>query len=494
MAEVHSPSRLPTPSPSTGRRPSVPTAPKLRDSCHACASSKVKCHKEKPTCSRCAKRGLTCEYVATKRGGRKHDHRSSISERRHTPPRTTPTADSLDVNQFIPSLNNWFTPANLEALPSPGMIHHHSPKPTISNSSTTLFPGLLSPTDPPMSTLPDLSAELDDLFNSPLSFPVGDASDTDMLGQANFFSTGINSHSHNNHNNHNNITPSLLEPFPLFENAITEISLPSSDRSSPTKDVPTYLTLSDTITAEPPACSCLFQALGLMKQVFPNPPMSCRKGSLASQGHDRPSTPTLTVQEVVAKNEATIEAVSAMLQCPCSHDGYLLTIMSLIVFKVLGWYAAAARKSDLHRPSNHNNNGGGSISSRNSANVNGSNRGSPSPHSSPKSEHVGQEPPAATSDYCLDGEDSGRMAAQLVLSELHRVQRLVNQLSQKLKMQATKKGGAPDTPDSSGFSSAIMDYETGLPLSPVMLDQLEADLRKRLKSLSLEIVEGLRRE
>ncbi|KAI1640760.1 aflatoxin regulatory protein-domain-containing protein [Biscogniauxia mediterranea] len=493
MAEVHSPSRLPTPSPSTGRRPSGPTAPKLRDSCHACASSKVKCHKEKPTCSRCAKRGLTCEYVATKRGARKHGHRSSISERRHTPPRTTPMAVSLEINQFMPSLNNWFTPANLDTLPSPGMIHHQSPKPTVSNTSTALFPGLLSPTDPPMST-PDLSAELDDLFNSPLSFPVGDASDTDILGQANFFSTGINSHSHS-HNNHNNITPVLLEPLPLFENAVTEISLPSIDRSSPTNDAFTYLALSDTISTEPPACSCLFQALGLMEQVFHNPHMSCRKGSLASQGHDSPSTPTLTVQEVVAKNEATIEAVSAMLQCPCSHDGYLLIIMSLIVFKVLEWYTAAARKSDPHRPSNSNSNNhnNSSSSSSSGANGNGSNKGSPSPHASPRSEYVGQEPPAATSDYCLDGEDSGRMAAQLVLSELHRVQRLVNQLSQKLKMQATRKGRAPDTPDSSGFGGAIMDYETGLPLSPVMLDQLEMDLRKRLKSLSLEIVEGLRR-
>ncbi|KAI1504043.1 aflatoxin regulatory protein-domain-containing protein [Biscogniauxia marginata] len=479
MAELHSPARLPTPSPSTGRRSSGPTAPKLRDSCHACASSKVKCHKEKPTCSRCAKRGLTCEYVATKRGGRKHDHRSSISERRHTPPRTTSTADPFDVNQFMPSLNSWFTPANLDSLPSPGMIHQ-SPKPT--TCTNVLFPGLLSPANPPMSSLPDLSTELDDFFNSPLSFPVGDPSDTDILGQANFFSTGLSSHS--NSNSHNNSTPSLIEPFPLFENAITEISLPSSDSSPPMKDTLSYLALNDTISAEPPACSCLFQALGLMKQLFPNQPTACRKRSPSTQGVDKPNTPTPTVQDVVAKNEATIEAVSAMLQCPCSHDGYLLTIMSLIVFKVLGWYAAAARKSDLH---------GGSNSSS-SANSNGSNRGSPSPHASPKSEHLGQEPSIATSDYCLDGEDSGRMAAQLVLSELHRVQRLVNQLSQKLKIQAAKKSGAPDTPDSSGFSSTVMDYETGLPLSAVMLDQLEADLRKRLKSLSLEIVEGLRRE
>ncbi|KAI5922015.1 aflatoxin regulatory protein-domain-containing protein [Camillea tinctor] len=484
MAEVHSPTRLPTPSHSTGRRPS---GPKLRDSCHACATSKVKCHKEKPTCSRCAKRGLTCEYVATKRGGRKHDHRSSMSERRRTPPRTTPTADSLDVNQFIPQLNSWFAPTNLDTIPSPGIIHHQSPKPTISGTSTAFFPGLLSPSNPPMTTLPDLSTELDGLFNSSLSFPVGDMSDSDVMGQANFFSTDMNPHSQNN--NHSNITPTLIEPFPLFENAITEISLPSSDSSSPTKDPFSYLILNDTIAAESPACSCLIQALGLMKQIFPNPPMACMRDSLASRGLVSPSTPIAAAQEVVAKNEAIIEAINAMLQCPCSHDGYLLTIMSLIVFKILGWYAAAARKSEPHR-SNISTTGS---SSSNGANNNDINKDSPTPHPSLKSDHVGNEPPNVTNDYHLDGEDSGRMAAQLVLSELHRVQRLVNQLSQKLKMQATNNSGTPDTPDSSGFNSATMDYETGSPLSPVMLDQLEVDLKKRLKSLSWEIVEGLRR-
>lgn len=47
---------------------------KLRDSCHACASSKVKCHKEKPTCSRCRKRGITCEYFAHRRPLEHHHH------------------------------------------------------------------------------------------------------------------------------------------------------------------------------------------------------------------------------------------------------------------------------------------------------------------------------------------------------------------------------------------------------------------------------------
>lgn len=98
--------------------------------------------------------------------------------------------------------------------------------------------------------------------------------------------------------------------------------------------------------------------------------------------------------------------------------------------------------------------------------------------------------PVVIGSYYLEGDDSARMARQLVLSELHRVQRLLNQLSTKLKVQAAKSGA--DTPNSLGGGDS--DSETTLPLSGLMLDQLGVDLRKQLKALSLEIVEGLRGE
>nr|A0A5B8YUX3.1 RecName: Full=Transcriptional regulator GME11370; AltName: Full=Dibenzodioxocinones biosynthesis cluster protein GME11370 [Pestalotiopsis microspora]QED41501.1 C6 transcription factor [Pestalotiopsis microspora] len=57
--------------------PSPPRAePKLRDSCHACAASKLKCSKEKPSCARCLKRNKPCQYLVTRRAGRHHGSRS----------------------------------------------------------------------------------------------------------------------------------------------------------------------------------------------------------------------------------------------------------------------------------------------------------------------------------------------------------------------------------------------------------------------------------
>jgi hypothetical protein len=78
------------------------------------------------------------------------------------------------------------------------------------------------------------------------------------------------------------------------------------------------------------------------------------------------------------------------------------------------------------------------------------------------------------------------MAAQLVLSELHRVQRVVNALSEQLKSQGLQEsvGGRPD-------STCLDGHESVLPVH--LLDQLAADLRARLRGLSGQIVDRLRR-
>lgn len=467
-------SRVSTTASTTGRR-TAPAAPKLRDSCHACASSKLKCYKEKPTCSRCAKRGLTCEYVATKRGERKHNKGNSTSENNNDKNNngnstSSSAAKAIDVPaQSLPALGGWFTPtttiSNSDRLPSPD-ITLSSGSLTSSNSSS-LFSNLLTPEEQAMpSAVADLNTDFDDFFASPLSFSVPDISDTDMLGQSHFFSTGIDGC--------NNASSNPFDAFPAFEDTVSELlnfsnpRFPPDNGVYPVSETHTYQPI--TRAAESP-CFCLVQALGLMQQLFTNPSTTCTISS--TQGFEK-AVNSPTIQTVISKNEHTIEAVSQMLQCSCSQDGYLLAIIALIVFKVLGWYAAAARRAPL--PSDDH--------------------GADSPRTSIQrfSSHAEQvfQDPAVVAGYRLEEEDSTRMTAQLVLSELHRVQRLVNQLSATLKVQATKNAGGIDSPKNLGFETTESDL--ALPLSAVMMDQLEMDLRKRLRTLSLEIVEGLRKE
>lgn len=140
--------------------------------------------------------------------------------------------------------------------------------------------------------------------------------------------------------------------------------------------------------------------------------------------------------------------------------------MSLIVFKVIGWYASVAR--DTPRAKVHD--------------------GNPSPRSQCFRDRMSVDSDMADAEE----DDYGRRAGQVVLSELHCVQRLVNQLSRRLKDDSVRYGTGSlmggkvqQSPDASRCAA---------PFSPAMLDQLEMDLRKGLRNLSSEIVNMLRRE
>jgi hypothetical protein len=159
-------------------------------------------------------------------------------------------------------------------------------------------------------------------------------------------------------------------------------------------------------------------------------------------------TPKASLKTVIDANKQTIDAVSTMLQCPCLQDGYLLTIISLIVFKILDSYSAAAIISEV-------------------------------------------EEPDADADATED--DVLYMAAQRILGELHRVQRLVKQLSINIKRHTATESQL-DIPETVISCGQERKSEIALPFSTVMLSQLEEDMRKRLKSLSTGMAAHLRRD
>ena len=99
----------------------------------------------------------------------------------------------------------------------------------------------------------------------------------------------------------------------------------------------------------------------------------------------------------------------------------------------------------------------------------------------------------------------------MVLSELHRAQRLVNKLSARFKGHGTgRSGGAAGGNEpvaAAGAAMPLLSNGTGSttdgmdvlcdgkgtwPFSSTMFDQLEADLRRRLRTVSLVIVDIIR--
>lgn len=347
------------------------------------------------------------------------------------------------------------------------MVPHPSPGPTPSTSSANFLPDVY-PVDP---ALGSLSRDLTDLntseFDKFLASPIS-LSDTDFLNQSDFFS-GIDSASTSSNGQSNATT--LLDTFCFMDESLsapitTPYSPPnslaspiytgSSDPASGHKEdhhLPSLLDFSSS------SGCCLVKSLGLMKELFPNSSTTACSVSLSpkhdSLGGDSAALPP-NIQTVITQNRRTVESIGSILQCACSRDGYLLSVMALIVFKVLRWYAAAAGKTQT---------------------------------AAIVAEKVLQTPTMVGS-YCLEGEHSAHMAAKLVLSELHRVQRLVNMLSERLKMYSTIAS------DDAAGRASNSELETGMapPFSATILDQLAADLKKQLKALSRDIVEGLRKE
>lgn len=249
------------------------------------------------------------------------------------------------------------------------------------------------------------------------------------------------------------------DPFPEFGNFVLDRA---EDRTI--QDTET-VTATSTSAGSPPVegastCSgsCLLQAISLLKQLFTNLSASCSQSPTRNTTDDNdsfvPSHPRL--EAIISKNKETIETVNTILSCPCSQDAYLLAIMTLIVFKVINWYSAIARDSDpIQRPLQRRHSIGGSM------------------------DDIGQE-------------EHGRIAGQLILGELHCVQRLVSQLSHRLKADSVRSSIGQPLPDVDG-STHKANPDGWVPFSPAMLDQLEADLRKGLRTLFSEIVSMLRR-
>lgn len=164
-----------------------------------------------------------------------------------------------------------------------------------------------------------------------------------------------------------------------------------------------------------------------------------------------------------------MKAILDMLGCSCSEDPYLVHLMCLLVFKIMSLYKSAIQRGD---------------------------------QSEFKEEHLsGQEMEMSPNKggHRAADEDRIRITAQSFFGELHLVQRLISMLSDRLK-----SFGARNLPTESTSATDVVAAATGiarshskdengcLSLPVTLLHQLEVDLRRRLRTLSGEIVDIIR--
>lgn len=432
------------------------STPKLRDSCQACAASKLKCSKEKPSCARCVKRSRNCEYLATRRAGRKTLNRTADTPR-HSEPTQVPTPTATVAP---------------EALRADAAIHF--PEQYVDDASETSSSpdirsepsGLITPVDmdlgmpdflPPASPfqIPELSGGhsrmgsiASSLSDWPMSYPF-DSSVSVPMYESNTMGF-INGH------------------ITHIQTPMAYSSLPSISGQTPSPVLKQPILLN---SQAQPHCSCYARAHELSGHFCSGPPARSKQDLAQTI-----QSPQL-IQSVVLDNQHAIEAITNIIGCSCSQDSFLLMTLSIVLFKIMDRYEEAvcdpAALPERYRKSTSE------------ATIN-----TQLPlHLSPND-----------LDYCyVGGDDPSQVAAHAVLGDLHRVQRLCQRFSSRIHAMAgprLKDGPmGPDTASPSPISPGGMDDfpREGLPtnmtnpFSPGLFHQLEADLRKRLRSLSTAV-------
>ncbi|ETI21025.1 hypothetical protein G647_07368 [Cladophialophora carrionii CBS 160.54] len=212
------------------------------------------------------------------------------------------------------------------------------------------------------------------------------------------------------------------------------------------------------------SCSCLVQTANYFTRLSQLATTVCT--TFARVDLDKATTLRLALN-VAEQNKATIGAVTIILQCPNNHDGCLLALVSFIVFKMLSLYAAVACKEP---------------------NVHNLLPAPASPTALPEPVLPGQGVldcyPVARND------DPRQMHGRIVLGELRRVRYLIVQLVEKLNSQSVTQGVVEGTQSQ---ESMDLDTEMRVPLSRVTYQQLDLDLRRRLKAVSWDIVDRMTR-
>ncbi|KAI1279336.1 hypothetical protein F5Y07DRAFT_358187 [Xylaria sp. FL0933] len=446
--------------PSTSETRVSPPPRKLRESCCNCAKSKLRCTKEKPKCARCARQGRTCYYIPSKRAGRT---RAVHLERR----------ESEDADYTIPI------------------------RPTVSPSEVAMPQGTTLPRDiqVPMhqsplglwTNIPGVTS-----FNEEYGTPSRSAHTSrifDMTGLPAYSPTFIS----NDITNH--LEPELLEahssvgsnPYypvfpspgsnlamsrdatlipPMFLTAACSLISPASDPGLDLPPTPPDIPLSS-------QCSCLNRVSGLLQKLSLESSGGMGSVSILNQTKRHPSDQDKASRWGAGENRRYVEEMITVVECTCSREPYLLSLMSLVAFKIMGVYRIAAR--GLRRT--------GSINHR----------------------HLLRS--VAVTPTIMEPNCSVYNAAiptnpQSFLGDIRLIQQLINSLSQQLRrlaavsfreQHAVSGIHATSYTPVADISEIVLDTteENGsLPLPATLLHQLDVDLRRQFHALSIEFLGG----
>ena len=220
-----------------------------------------------------------------------------------------------------------------------------------------------------------------------------------------------------------------------------------------------------------PSHDCMFQALELFRRLHV-PQTGCSKvGNI--QGYPRPNRPSL--DNVLETNKKTINSMYSILECPCSSQPQIALLLSLITIKLIAWYGAATHVDSDTTTSSPAINVQQHDGTNRTPGLSLSPGSTPAMSRSASSECVSTLP-FSVGRYQLDRDSEARIWAQLGLTELGRVEALVEAMSKRFRSDNHERG--TEKP-SDGRSESL----------PLLSSGVEAVVRERLHAMTESLVE-----
>jgi hypothetical protein len=128
-----------------------------------------------------------------------------------------------------------------------------------------------------------------------------------------------------------------------------------------------------------------------------------------------------TLDSVLSTNKSAVDKLFVLLGCPCSANPHFSTTIAFTIVKILSWYQAISGASQSE--------GDSSVTQM----------------------EVFTHTPVSLGDFRLEGEDEHTFRTQLVLTELRKVEKLIDKFSERY----CKSGNAADTGIEGGVYSAL---------------------------------------
>ncbi|KAF1824831.1 uncharacterized protein K489DRAFT_142661 [Dissoconium aciculare CBS 342.82] len=438
----------------------------IRQSCNSCAQQKVRCSKERPSCTRCKNKGLECEYAYSRRTGRRSaaslSARSSISGPIAGVPQPLLDVASVSSTGMLEDSSTLFSDCNFAPGSLDDLDYPIAP---------TMIPFEFSWTPPPPLTMSNGSRNSDSVSSSnslsPTVSSVGASGSVPYHVQPNIHLLNINDNLTNDHEigmipgywpdqwqemqpaMNNVISTAQISPADLAFATSNTGALPKQSRNSLALSLAQTSLASPTQTSLPDTTSnttedhqgegdnCMSRALELIASLHRPAKNPCINGniftSIVSNTSNSESNTEPTIDQILITNRAAIASLLRILNCVtclAQEDRGVTLACFLIAGKIVTWYATAltigaattAPADDLTTTSNGIR---------------------PSDTTLPTSIFLG--------DYLLDSATSRSVRAGLILAELaEHMQPLLTRLVERLP-------GIPNVIGAVGNETTIVD-------------------------------------